>query len=158
MPLVLTAWTIDWLSYCVRPPAPPAMSMRISWSSMPRPVAQLASPAPGAASAEAPKVRTGSSASSKVVAALSRRPSGAKATMPVFNWPLLRPAPVMTSLAGTARISANHWFGTLLFRKSICRVRLPPLESDAGIWIEKSGLIPVPSSASYMAIELVEAL
>ena len=78
--------------------------------------------------------------------------------MPVFSWPLERPAPVTTSLAGTARISAYHWLGTLLFRKSTCSVRLPPLESEAGIWTEKSGFTPVPRSASYIAIELVEAL
>ena len=63
-----------------------------------------------------------------------------------------------TSLAGTARISASHWLGVALFRKSISTVRLPPLESEIGTCMEKSGFTPAEVDGSYMAMELVATL
>ena len=54
-----------------------------------------------------------------------------------------------------ARISANHWLGTVLFRKEMATVRWPPLESDTGMVSSKSGFTPAPVSGSHMAIELV---
>src|SRR5206468_9052616 len=58
-------------------------------------------------------------------------------------WPLTRGAAGCTSLGGTARISAYHWFGVVLFRKSTSKVRWVPWESEMGICSEKSGLTPV---------------
>ena len=63
-----------------------------------------------------------------------------------------------TSEAGMARISANHWFGTVLFRKEMATVRWPPLESETGMVSSKSGFTPAPVSAFHIAMELVVGL
>ena len=57
-----------------------------------------------------------------------------------------------------ARISANHWFGTVLLRNESATVRCPPLESDRGIVSSKSGFTPALVWGSHMAIELVAGL
>src|SRR3569833_954408 len=157
VPMVVTCSATDWLSNWVRPPAPEFMSMARRWPATPRPADQDACPAPGV-EADEPMLITGLVGSAnRVVLVVSSRPEGVKATMPVATWPLVRPVPSLMSDAGTARISAYHWFGTELFRKSMARVRLPPLESEIGICISKSGFTPtgVAAVGSYFYIELV---
>ena len=53
----------------------------------------------------------------------------------VAIWPFERPAPVVTSDAGTAISSAYHWFGVLLFSRSSCTLCCPPWESEIGTWM-----------------------
>ncbi|MNT06653.1 hypothetical protein D3C86_1483410 [compost metagenome] len=63
-----------------------------------------------------------------------------------------------TSSAGTATISAYHSLATSLFSRRISMLRWPPLESETGMLILKSGLMPTGLSSSplYMAIELID--
>ena len=49
-------------------------------------------------------------------------------------------------------------FGSSLFRKRSSRLRWPPLESETGMFILKSGFTPtgLSSSALYIAMELTD--
>src|ERR1700761_3420268 len=149
VPLVDTDCTMDGVVSWVRPPAAlPRVRSRL-WPLMPRLGDQLTWPAPGAVPFEAPKVIEAwpplLDMLNRVVWVGSRRPSGVKLTTPTDTWPLVRPGPVTTSLAGTTCASAYHWLGVVvLFRKSICMLRAPPWESASGTVTLKSGLVPVP--------------
>src|SRR6185312_798925 len=119
------------------------------WPLMPSCEDQLTWPGPGAPALEAPKVIEAwpplAFMPNRVVWVGSSRPSGVKLTTPTDTWPLLRPAPVVTSLAGTTCASAYHWLGdVVLFRKSTCIERAPPWESARGMVTLKSGLVPAP--------------
>ncbi len=84
-----------------------------------------------------------------MVLAVFSEPSGLKATMPLSIRPWGRLGSVCTSDGGSARTSAYHWFGVLDFSRSTTTVRDPPLESDTGTVIEKSGFTPVALLLAY---------
>ncbi len=116
------------------------------WAS-PRPVFQEAWPAPGTTpEARMLSVATGGTVAEalrppRVVLAVSRLPSGLKATSPDMISPLVPPGLTM-SVGGSARTSACHRLGVVpSLRKSITMFRWPPLESDTGTVMEKSGLM-----------------
>ncbi len=121
VPLVDTDCTIDWLSYWVMPPAALPSVRSTVWPLMPRFDAQFTWPAAGGPALEAPNEIEGcpplAAMLNRVVWVGSSRPSGVKVTTPTDTWPFERPAPVVTSLAGTTCASAYHWLGLLvLFR------------------------------------------
>jgi hypothetical protein len=71
-------------------------------------------------------------------------PSVVKVTLPE----LIRPLVLLSRSPGLARSSANHSLGPGPFSSDRVTVRWPPLESETGIWISKSGLTPVVGSSA----------
>ncbi len=140
VPLVDTELTEDTAENWVMPDR----SRLTSWACTPSALDHCTAGAVGAVAEEAPRL----SVLGSVVLAASMLPSGLKATVPEVIIPGGAVGSVSSAVAGSVRTSAYHWLGVVDFRKSTTTLRWPPLESDTGRVMEKSGLIPVVGSSA----------